>query len=151
MEVLHDEDNVIVDDNESLEGLSVKFMFHQESIIHNINKNDCNYSSTDILLDSGSSCSVFNNNKILKNIVDNNTTLRYYTNGGHQDLHKRGHVPGFFYVWYNPMSMLNILSFAEVRKTFRITMDTNEETSMIVLLALFIMKVAITFCFIIDW
>ena len=30
------------------------------------------------------------------------------------------------------MSMLNILSFAEVRKTFRITMDTNEETSMIV-------------------
>ena len=30
------------------------------------------------------------------------------------------------------MSMLNILSFAEVRKKFRIIMDTNKKTSMIV-------------------
>ena len=63
-EVLQDEDSVIVDDNKSLEDLSVNFMFHQEAIIHNINNKDCNYSSTDILLDSGSSCSVFNNNKL---------------------------------------------------------------------------------------
>ena len=65
-EVLQDEDSVIVDDNESLQDLSVNFMFHQEAIIHNINNNDCNYSSTDILLDSGSSWSVFDNNTLLK-------------------------------------------------------------------------------------
>ena len=65
-EVLQDEDSVIVDDNESLEDLSVNFMFYQEAIIHNINNNDYNYSSTDVLLNSGSSCSVFNNNTILK-------------------------------------------------------------------------------------
>ena len=48
--------------------------------------------------------------------MDNETTLRCYTNGGHQDSHKKGYFPGFFYVWYDPMSMLNILSSAEVRK-----------------------------------
>ena len=64
-EVLQDEDSVIVNDNESLEELSVNFMFHQEVIIYNINNKDCNYSSSDTLLDSGSSCSVFNNDEIL--------------------------------------------------------------------------------------
>ena len=131
-EVLHDEDSVIVDGNDGFGDLSVNFMFHQAAIIHNINNKDCNYSSSDILLEPGSSCSVLNNDEILENIVDSKTTLRCYTNGGHQYSHKKGYFPGFFYVWYNIMSMLNILSFAEVRNKFRITMDTNNETSMTV-------------------
>ena len=106
-------------------------MFLQEVIIHNINNEDCNYLCSDILLDSGSSCSVFNNDEILENTVDSETTLICYTNDRHQDSYKMGYFPGFFYEWYNPMSMLNILSFTEVRKKFRITMDTNKETSMI--------------------
>ena len=44
-----------MDGNDYFEDLSVNFMFHQEAIIHNINNKDCNYSSSDILLDSGSS------------------------------------------------------------------------------------------------
>ena len=131
-EVLHDEDSVIVDGNDGFGDLSVNFMFHQAAIIHNINNKDCNYSSSDILLESGSSCSVLNNDEILENIVDSKTTLRCYTNGGHQYSHKKGYFPGFFYVWYNIMSMLNILSFVEVRKKFKITMDTYKKTSMIV-------------------
>ena len=107
-------------------------MFLQEVIIHNINNEDCNYSCSDILLDSGSSCSVFNNDEILENTVDSETKLICYTNDRHQDSYKMGYFPGFFYEWYTPMSMLNILSFAEVRNKFRITMDTNNETSMTV-------------------
>ena len=64
-EILHDEDSVIMDGNDGFEDLSVNFMFHQEVIIYNINNKDCNYSSSDTLLDSGSSCSVFNNDEIL--------------------------------------------------------------------------------------
>ena len=32
-----------------------------------------------------------------------------------------------FDVWYNPESMLNILAFSDVRKHFRVTMDTSVE------------------------
>ena len=118
--------------NDGFDNLSVNFIFHQEAIIHNINNEECNFSSSDILLDSGSSCSILNNDEILENIVDSEITLRCHTNGGHHHSHKEGYFPGFLYVWYNPMSMLNILSFAEVRNKFRITMDTNNETSMTV-------------------
>ena len=119
MEVLHDEDTVAIDDNNNFEESNVNFMLYQEAIIHNINNKDRNYSSSDILLDSGSSCSVFNNDEILENIKDIDTTMRCYTNGGYQDLHEKGHFPGFFYVWYNPMSMLNSLSSAEVSSFFQ--------------------------------
>ena len=33
-------------------------------------------------------------------------------------------LPGFFEVWYNPNSMMNILSSGEVAQRFRVTMDT---------------------------
>ena len=38
-------------------------------------------------------------------------------------------IPGFFTVWYNPDSMLNILSFADVRRKFRVTMETAKDPS----------------------
>ena len=97
-EVLHDEYSVIMDGNDGCEDLSVNFMFHQEAIIHNINNKDCKYSSSDILLDSASSCSVCNNDQTLESIVDSEIKLKCYTNGGHQDSHKKGYFPGFFYV-----------------------------------------------------
>ena len=38
-------------------------------------------------------------------------------------------LPGFFKVWYNPDSMINILAFTDVTRKFRITMDTTDEYS----------------------
>ena len=52
--------------------------------------------------------------------------MRAYTNGGHQDSVYKGYLPGFFEVWYNPQSMLNILSMKDVRKKYRITMDMQQ-------------------------
>jgi hypothetical protein len=43
-----------------------------------------------------------------------------------------GHVRNFGDVWYNPHSLANILSMAEVRKVCRITMDTSVEPAMTV-------------------
>jgi hypothetical protein len=87
-----------------------------------------------ILLDSESTVSIFNNRKLLKNIrhCGNEQGLRIYSNGGHQDTHLVGDLPGFGQVWLNENSMANILSLAEVRKICRVTMDTSKAAEMIV-------------------
>ena len=79
---------------------------------------------TSILLDTGSNCSVFNNADFLKNIRKSRSKLVALTNGGEQDSRMKGTLPGFFDVWYNPESMVNILSFAEVSRRYRVTIDT---------------------------
>ena len=43
------------------------------------------YSDTDILIDTGSTCSVFKNAKMLINIMRSKVIMRAVTNGGHQD------------------------------------------------------------------
>ncbi len=53
------------------------------------------YSGRDILLDTGSTCSVFNNSKMVINIEKNETKMRAYTNGGYQDSSMKGLFPGF--------------------------------------------------------
>ena len=45
-------------------------------------------------------------------------------NRGHQDSNKEGYFPSFFKVWFNPKPRVNILSFKDVRKRFRVTVDT---------------------------
>lgn len=83
------------------------------------------YTDSSILIDSGSTCSVFHNKVLLQHITKSSTTLRAFTNGGHQDSKHVGWLPGFFPVWYNPQSMMNILAWCDVRRKFRITTDTD--------------------------
>ena len=90
------------------------------------------YDDTDILIDTGSTVSMIRNKKMLINITSSAKTLRAYTNGGHQDSNKVGEFPGFFKVWYNPDSMLNILSFKDVRKRFKVTVYTSVENAICV-------------------
>ena len=73
--------------------------------------------------------SVFKNRDLLTNIKECGSTLRAYTNGGHQDSSLQGDLPGFFCVWYNPSSMVNILAWCDVRRKFRITTDTDAEAA----------------------
>ena len=86
MEVLHDAHSVIMSDNNSSEKLAVDFVFHQNTNVHDNNtiaKKFRKYPSNDILLDLGYSYLVLNNDELLANIIDINTTLRCYTNDGH--------------------------------------------------------------------
>jgi hypothetical protein len=85
-----------------------------------------------ILLDSQSTVSVFNNRHLLSDIRTSPQTLRVHTNGGTQLSTQMGHVKNFGHVWFNPDSLANILSMAEVRKVCRITMDTSVEPAMFV-------------------
>ena len=60
------------------------------------------------------------------NIRDSPHTLKAYTNGGRHDSVKIADVPGFFTVWFNTKSMINILAWCDVSNKFRITADTSE-------------------------
>ena len=87
---------------------------------------------TKVLIDTGSNCSVFNNIEMLENVRKSKHKLKAYTNGGSHESEYKGFLPGFFEVWYNPNSMINILSFNDVSEKFRITMDTAEENAILV-------------------
>ena len=87
------------------------------------------YSDTYILLDNGSTCLVIKNEDIVIDIVKSETIMRAITNGGHQDSDHKGILPGFFKVWINKRSLLNILAMGGVRKNFRVTMDTDVEVA----------------------
>ena len=80
-----------------------------------------------ILLDSQSTISVFRNPNFLSNIRKSGHVLRAITNGGHQDSDTVGDFPNLGEVWYNPESIANILSLADVRKVCRVTMDSSVE------------------------
>ena len=67
--------------------LGFNFM-HQQEI------NSLPYSS--VLIDTGSTVSVFKNKEALRNITRSGSALRAHTNGGFQDSVLQGDLPGFF-------------------------------------------------------
>ena len=76
-------------------------------------------------MDTGSTFSVFKNPDMVLNIRDSKRTLKAHTNGGRQDSSRVADLPGFFTVWFNPASMINILAWCDVTNKFRITADTS--------------------------
>jgi Reverse transcriptase (RNA-dependent DNA polymerase) len=78
-----------------------------------------------VLLDSDSTVSIFCNSDLLVDIHEVDEPLYLETNGGgYQVSTHMGTVPDFGLVWYNPDSIANILSLAQVRRVRRVTMDS---------------------------
>ena len=82
-----------------------------------------------IFLDTGSTCSVFKDAEMITNIRKVNKTICAYTNRGRQDSNMIADLPDFFEVWYNPESMVNIISWSDVCKKYRITTDTSVDNT----------------------
>lgn len=80
-----------------------------------------------LLIDTGSSFSCINNPKLLVNIREAEVPITGVSNGGTMVNNMEADLPGFFKVYYNEKLLLNILSFKDVRKRFRITVDTAVE------------------------
>ena len=103
-----------VDDEK--EGVLMSYCYHLEEVkAHDDN---------DVLIDTGSTVSVFKNEKLLTKVHNVKQKMRALTNGGFQDSSRKGTFPGFFEVWVNTSSRLNILAWKDVRRNYRITADT---------------------------
>ena len=97
------------------------------------------HSSTDIkelddfliIIDTGSSASIFKNEKLLKDITCTKRTLKFITNSGSIRSRMIETFKGIK-VWVNKLPILNILSLSEVAKTYRIIIDTAREKYILV-------------------
>jgi Zinc knuckle len=85
-----------------------------------------------ILLDSQSNISVFNNQQMVTDIRLSPQEVCVRTNGGEQTSTHIADFKNLGVVWYNEQSIANILSFSEVRKKCRVTMDTSLEPAMFI-------------------
>ena len=95
-------------------------------------RNGAGISPTWILLDSQSTISVFNSPAFLKNIRPADHPLRVVTNGGFQDSNLIADFANLGTVWFNPLSIANILSLADVRKVRLVTMHTGNDPAMFI-------------------
>ena len=100
-------------------------MFNDGQIDNTIMKNN-------ILLDSGSTLSIFGNPDLVQDIRTSSTMLEMATNGGTTLSNKVAQVPGFGQVWYNENAIANIFGLSDLKKKYRVTYDSAKEDAFIV-------------------
>ena len=98
-------------------------------IQHQTNDNN---DDTSLLIDTGVSFSVINNEKKVLNIHNSDTIMNAKTNGGRFVITKKADLSNWFKVWFDPTLMINILYLAEVSKHYRITIDTDKDHAIFV-------------------
>jgi len=84
-----------------------------------------------ILLDSQSTTSIFCNPTFVEDIATigpSEPTLTVETNGGTFEVRQKARVPQFGTVWYDPNSITNIFSHAEMADRYRITYDNKDKS-----------------------
>jgi len=115
------------DTNEPAQDAHLNFGFFQVSysLLQNRENEHQELNENWVLLDTQSNCDIFRNKKLLSNVRKaDGAGLTLHSNGGELNTHEVGDVTGYGTVWYSPDSLANILSFANVRKKFRVSMET---------------------------
>ena len=85
-----------------------------------------------IILDNGSSMSIFMNPDLVQNIREEEETLELVTNTGTMLNKKKADVPEFGTVWFDDRAIANIFGLCDLKKKYRVTYDSEIEDAFIV-------------------
>ena len=80
-----------------------------------------------IILDTGSTVSIFTNPELVRDRREGEKTLVMTTNAGKRESNEVATVDGFGKVWFIENGMANIFGFADLKKKYRITYDSSIE------------------------
>ena len=87
----------------------------------------------EILLDSGSTISLFKDSSYLKETWMTDSRLVMETNAGRKVIDQKGMIPGYGEVWYDNQVVSNLFSLSDViKKGMRVHFDSNIANEFIV-------------------
>ena len=105
---------------------------HQEQEFSMAHKSTTEEMKDCIILDNGSSLSLFANPKLVQNVRQSETKLLLATNAGVKENNKKAHVPEFGDAWFDQDAIANVFGFADVKKKHRITHNSDKEDAFLV-------------------
>ena len=85
-----------------------------------------------IILDSGSTMSIFHNKFLVYDIKKSDHPIKIATNAGSRIVSKQAMVAGFGSVWYDEGAIANIFSIQDLKKQHHITYDSEIEDAFLV-------------------
>ena len=80
-----------------------------------------------LLLDNQSTCDIFCNPKLLKNIDSTPNTMSVKGNGGNITTNKIGYLKNYGDVWFDERAITNILCLKNVKQKYRVTYDSSTD------------------------
>ena len=110
-------------------GLQVN-LFGKKEKLKETNLKDLKQGS--IILDNGSTLSIFGSPDMVTDIRESNVTLELSTNAGTREINKIANVPGFGTVWFDDEAIANIFGLSDLKMKHRVTYDSEKGDKFIV-------------------